>query len=91
MKLLRVYYERHMIPKMPIKHGQRRGAKARSGPSLPESRQQAKVVSVRLAAETRAALDALAARWGLSRSATVTRLVTEAAGRQPPKGGDPSP
>ena len=71
---------------MPVTHGQRRGAKARSGPSLPESRQRAKVVSVRLAPEVRAALDALAARWGLSRSAAVARLV--AAAVEPPKEGD---
>jgi hypothetical protein len=66
-------------------------AKRRGGPPSPESRLTSKVVAVRLAPPVRAALDALAARWGLSRSAAVARLVTEAAGLQPPKGGEPSP
>lgn len=38
------------------------------------------VVSITLAVECRAALDAYAAREGLSRSAAVARLVTEHAG-----------
>ena len=82
------YYLRATMGCMVLKHGKRRGAKARSGPPLPESRMKAKVVSVRLAIETRAALDALAARWGLSRSATVARLVALAT-VEPAKEGAP--
>lgn len=63
-----------------VTHGKRRGAAARSGPSFPESRNRAKVVSVRLAPEIRSALDGLAARWGLSRSAAIAKLVQDAAG-----------
>lgn len=48
------------------------------GPSQPESDRSARVVSLRLAPATLTALDALATRWGLSRSATVARLATDA-------------
>lgn len=47
------------------------------GPDSPESARHGKVVSVRLSPEVRAALDAYAAREGLSRAAAVARLVTE--------------
>jgi len=62
----------------PTTHGQRRGAAARSGPSIPEDRRTAKRVSYRLAPAALVALDALAARWGLSRSATVARVLLAA-------------
>jgi len=48
------------------------------GASQPESGRTARVVSLRLAPATLTALDALATRWGLSRSATVARLATDA-------------
>jgi len=61
--------------------GSRTGDNARSGPSLPEDERDAKVVTARLAPEAREALDAVAARWGLSRSATIARLAVEALAR----------
>lgn len=48
------------------------------GEGRPESERDAVVVSVRLQRDTLTALDALATRWGLSRSATVARLATDA-------------
>lgn len=65
------------------------GGRARRGRPSPESRLTSKVVAVRLAPGVRVALDDLAERWGLSRSAAVARLVAEAAG-QPPEEGAPS-
>lgn len=62
----------------PIKHGKRTGKNARSGPPSPEERLTSKRVSYRIPPEAIAALDALAARWGLSRSAAVARAVTAA-------------
>jgi hypothetical protein len=47
----------------------------RPGGTQPESERRRQVVPVRLSAESRAALDALAAAWGLTRSDTVARLV----------------
>ena len=61
--------------------GSRTGDNARSGPSLPEDERDAKVVTARLSPEARDALDAVAARWGLSRSATIARLAVEALAR----------
>ena len=53
-----------------------------SGPTIPEAvraeRGTGQVVSVRLAPETVRALDAEAARRGLSRSATIEALVRDA-------------
>ena len=54
----------------------------RGGPDSPESARTAKVGSLRLASETWAALDAYAAREGLSRSAAVAKLVSEHAGEK---------
>jgi len=48
------------------------------GEGRPESERDAVVVSMRLQRPALAALDALASRWGLSRSATVARLATDA-------------
>lgn len=61
-----------------IKHGQRTGKNARSGPPSPEERLTSKRVSYRLPPEAIAALDTLASRWGLSRSATVARVLLAA-------------
>lgn len=61
-----------------IKHGQRTGKNARSGPPTPEERLTSKRVSYRIPPEAIAALDTLAARWGLSRSATVARVLLAA-------------
>jgi hypothetical protein len=61
--------------------GSRTGKDARSGPPSPEENLSAKVLSVRISDEAREALDAVAARWGLSRSAAVARLALEAAAR----------
>lgn len=52
-------------------------ARLAGGASQPEKDRTARVVSLRLAPATLTALDALATRWGLSRSATVARLATE--------------
>lgn len=52
------------------------------GPDSPEANRKDKVVSVRLPDEAREALDQLAARWGISRSAVVARLAIEAAGKR---------
>lgn len=57
------------------------GRRHTSGPSQPEAKRAAKVVAVRLDPQARAALDTLAARWRLSRSAVVARLAVEAAQR----------
>jgi predicted HicB family RNase H-like nuclease len=71
--------------KHPPGAGARTGARARSGPPSPESRLASKVFSVRLPPDVRAALDALVAREGKSRSATIARLITEASkGPRPP-------
>lgn len=48
------------------------------GPDSPEANRAAKVVSVRLDAAAREALDRVAARWKISRSAAVARLALEA-------------
>lgn len=61
-----------------IKHGQRTGKNARSGPPSPEERRTSKRVSYRISPEAIAAVDALAARWGLSRSAAVARALLAA-------------
>ena len=53
--------------------------KTYSGPQRPEAAKTAKVVSVRLEPAVIADLDELAAAAGLSRSAYVTRLVSDAA------------
>lgn len=53
--------------------------KTYSGPQRPEAAKMAKVVSVRLEPAVIADLDELAAAAGLSRSAYVTRLVSDAA------------
>jgi hypothetical protein len=53
-------------------------AKRRSGPTQPESRRRAGQVLLRLTAEQRDALDALAAAWECTRSAAVVRLTREA-------------
>lgn len=52
------------------------------GPDSPEANRKDKVVSVRISDDARDALDAVAARWGLSRSAAVARLALEAAARR---------
>jgi len=62
--------------------GSRTGENARSGPSLPEDERDAKIITARLAPEAREALDAVATRWGLSRSATIARLAVEALARR---------
>lgn len=51
------------------------------GPDSPEANRRDKVLSVRISDEAREALDALAARWGLSRSAAVARLALEASSK----------
>ena len=61
-----------------IKHGQRTGKNARSGPPSPEERLTSKRVSYRIPPEAITALETLAARWGLSRSATVARVLLAA-------------
>lgn len=53
--------------------------KRRSGSQRPEAAKAAKVISVRLAPETIATLDAQAEALALSRSAYVARLVAERA------------
>lgn len=58
--------------------GSRTGERARSGPNLPESERDAKVITARLAPDVREALEELQGRWGLSRSATLARLILEA-------------
>jgi hypothetical protein len=58
-----------------VKHGKRTGKNARSGPPSPEERLTSKQVNARLPPPSLAALDALVARWGLSRSAAVARAV----------------
>jgi len=64
--------------------------KKASGPTIPEAvraeRGTGKVVSVRLAPATIEALDAEAARRGLSRSATIERLVFAAKDALPAPG-----
>lgn len=50
------------------------------GETQPEPARGRQVVPARLGADARAALDALAARWGLTRSGAVERAVLEAAG-----------
>ena len=59
--------------------GSRTGENARSGPSIPEDEREAKVITARLAPDVRAALEALQERWSLSRSATLAKLITDAA------------
>jgi hypothetical protein len=73
---------------MAVKHGQRTGANARSGPSSPEERRTSKRVAYRLSPEAIATIDTLASRWGVSRSAAVARalaaaLATEEGAGQP--------
>lgn len=51
------------------------------GPDSPESNRRDKVLSVRISDEAREALDTVAARWGLSRSAAVARLALEASAK----------
>lgn len=48
------------------------------GPDSPEANRSAKVVSVRLDDDARDALERVAKRWKLSRSAAVARLALEA-------------
>lgn len=62
----------------PIKHGRRTGKNARSGPPSPEERLTSKRVSYRIRPEAIAALETLASRWGLSQSATVAKVLTDA-------------
>jgi hypothetical protein len=62
----------------PIKHGKRRGKNARSGPPSPEERLTSKRVSYRIHPDAIAALETLSDRWGLSRSATVARVLLAA-------------
>lgn len=52
-----------------------------SGPPSPEANRRDKVLSVRISDEAREALDSVAERWGLSRSAAVARLALEAAAK----------
>lgn len=57
--------------------------KSRSGPTLTAAQRRAggrPVVSLSLTADALAALDALAATWGCSRSEAVARLVRERGG-----------
>jgi hypothetical protein len=63
---------------MAVKHGQRTGSNARSGPSSPEERRTSKRVAYRLSPEAIATIDSLAARWGVSRSAAVARALAAA-------------
>lgn len=53
-----------------------------SGASSDEALRTDKVVSVRISDEAREALDRVAERWGLSRSAAVARLALEADARE---------
>ena len=62
--------------------GSRTGAAARSGPPSPEANRKDKVLSIRIPDEAREALDQLAARWSISRSAVVARLAIEATGKR---------
>lgn len=62
----------------PIRHGKRTGKNARSGPPSPEERLTSKRVSYRIPPDAIAALNALAARWGVSRSATVAKVLLAA-------------
>ena len=62
----------------PIKHGRRTGKNARSGPPSPEERLTSKRVSYRIPPEAIAALETLASRWGLSRSAAVAKVLLAA-------------
>lgn len=57
--------------------------------SVSESERHARVVSVRIDPQARAALDRTAATWGLSRSATVARLAVEQDQRNAPSPPDP--
>lgn len=62
----------------PIRHGKRRGKNARSGPPSPEERLTSKRVSYRIHPDAIAALNTLAARWGVSRSAAVAKALLAA-------------
>ena len=62
----------------PIRHGKRTGKNARSGPPSPEERLTSKRVSYRIPPDAIAALNALAARLGVSRSATVAKVLLAA-------------
>ena len=54
----------------------------RHGATQPESERRARLVALRLRPDTIVTLDGVAERWGLTRSATVERLATEAVGRK---------
>lgn len=51
---------------------------SRSGPTQPEDERERRGVLIRLSPDELAVLDAVAARWGLTRSAAVVRLAREA-------------
>jgi hypothetical protein len=72
-------------------HGLRTGKNARSGPPSPEERLTCKRVSYRIHPTAIAALEALAARWGVSRSRALTRVLLAAASTPEPTSGDPTP
>jgi hypothetical protein len=59
-------------------HGQRRGKAARSGPPSPEERLTSKRVSYRIHPDAIAALESLAARWKVSRSRALARVLLAA-------------
>ena len=53
-------------------------SKSRSGPTIPEADRLGTRMTLRLDADTTQALDALAARWGVVRSAAIARAIAQA-------------